>query len=145
MTSLRPFRPEDLLRVGLTNLDPLTENYDIGFYSQYLHTWPSLFTVAEDANGNVIGYSEAPGAAAGHLKDASRLTNARSPSDGKGRGRPADPPVLRGVHALARPCHRSDGRASVPSDGLGSHPHGGSRARLRGAGRMVRGPFCSGR
>ena len=57
MTSLRPFRPEDLLRLSLPNLDPLTENYDLGFYTQYLATWPSLFTVAEDVNGNIIGYS----------------------------------------------------------------------------------------
>ena len=57
MTSLRPFLPEDLLRLGLPNLDPLTENYDLGFYAQYLITWPELFTVAEDVNGDIIGYS----------------------------------------------------------------------------------------
>lgn len=57
MTSLRAFRPTDLLRMNLTNLDPLTENYNIDFYMQYLIKWPSLFTVAEDQDGNIIGYS----------------------------------------------------------------------------------------
>ncbi len=58
MTSLRAFRPQDLLRMNLTNLDPLTENYNLDFYLHYLIKWPSLFTVAEDQEGNVIGYSE---------------------------------------------------------------------------------------
>ena len=58
MTSLREFRAEDLLRTSLPNLDPLTENYDLNFYNQYLSVWPELFTVAEDIEGNVIGYSE---------------------------------------------------------------------------------------
>ena len=57
MTSLRAFRPTDLLRLSLTNLDPLTENYDLAFYMKYLVVWPSLFTVAEDQYGNIIGYS----------------------------------------------------------------------------------------
>ena len=58
MTSLRQFRAEDLLYTSLANLDPLTENYDLFFYNQYLAVWPELFTVAEDLDGNVIGYSE---------------------------------------------------------------------------------------
>lgn len=58
MTSLRAFRPEDLFRINLTNLDPLTENYNIDFYLDYLIQWPSLFTVAEDQYGNITGYSE---------------------------------------------------------------------------------------
>lgn len=57
MTSLRPFKPQDLLHMNLTNLDPLTENYNIDFYMHYLTRWPSLFTVAEDQEGNIIGYS----------------------------------------------------------------------------------------
>lgn len=58
MTTLRPFRPQDLFEMSLTNLDPLTENYDMDFYLEYLTKWPSLFTVAEDQDGNIIGYSE---------------------------------------------------------------------------------------
>ena len=58
MTSLRPFEPQDILRINSTNLDPLTENYNLDFYVHYLTKWPSLFTVAEDQGGNIIGYSE---------------------------------------------------------------------------------------
>ena len=60
MTSLRPFRPQDLFHMNLTNLDPLTENYNLDFYMHYLINWPSLFTVAEDQHGNIIGYSNSP-------------------------------------------------------------------------------------
>ena len=58
MTSLRAFQPQDLLRMNLTNLDPLTENYNIDFYMHYLNRWPSLFTLAEDQYGNITGYSK---------------------------------------------------------------------------------------
>ena len=60
MTSIRAFRPQDLLRTNLANLDPLTENYNIDFYFQYLTKWPSLFTLTEDQHGNITGYSEKP-------------------------------------------------------------------------------------
>ncbi|KAK4695898.1 hypothetical protein P7C71_g1933, partial [Lecanoromycetidae sp. Uapishka_2] len=56
MTALRPFRPQDLLHMNITNLDPLTENYSVDFYLHYLSKWPSLFTVAEDQDGNIVGY-----------------------------------------------------------------------------------------
>lgn len=56
MTSLRAFQPQDLLKMNLTNLDPLTENYNIDFYMHYLTKWPSLFTVAQDQYGNITGY-----------------------------------------------------------------------------------------
>lgn len=56
MTSLRAFQPQDLLKMNLTNLDPLTENYNVDFYMHYLTKWPSLFTVAEDRDGNITGY-----------------------------------------------------------------------------------------
>ena len=57
MTALRRFEPQDLFRMNLTNLDPLTENYNIDFYLHYLLNWPSLFTVAENPRGDIIGYS----------------------------------------------------------------------------------------
>jgi N-terminal acetyltransferase B complex catalytic subunit len=57
MTTLRPFRASDLYHTGLTNLDALTENYDLNFYHGYLSQWPELFTVAEDMDGKIIGYS----------------------------------------------------------------------------------------
>ena len=60
MTSLRAFQPQDLLKMNLTNLDPLTENYNIDFYMHYLSTWPTLFTLAEDQDGNITAYSTYP-------------------------------------------------------------------------------------
>lgn len=58
MTALRAFSPLDLFKMNLTNLDPLTENYDLHFYFQYLAKWPSLFTVAEGQHGEITGYSQ---------------------------------------------------------------------------------------
>jgi N-terminal acetyltransferase B complex catalytic subunit len=49
--------PEDLFSLNLTNLDPLTENYDLHFYLSYLMKWPSLCSVVEDDGGQIIGYS----------------------------------------------------------------------------------------
>ncbi|KAK4219625.1 N-acetyltransferase [Rhypophila sp. PSN 637] len=56
MANFRRFRPEDLNKLSKCNLDPLTETYELGFYLQYYAKWPSLFQVAEDQNGNIIGY-----------------------------------------------------------------------------------------
>ena len=57
MATFRRFRPEDVNRLSKCNLDPYTETYDLGFYMQYHAKWPSLFQVAEDQHGNIIGYS----------------------------------------------------------------------------------------
>ncbi|RCK55863.1 N-terminal acetyltransferase B complex catalytic subunit NAT3 [Candida viswanathii] len=43
MTSIKPFQLEDLFELNPVNLDPLTENFNILFYSQYLTEWPQLF------------------------------------------------------------------------------------------------------
>lgn len=56
MTTLRPFRAEDLFKVNNINLDPLTETYNIPFYMMYLCTWPSLQYMCEDPNGRLMGY-----------------------------------------------------------------------------------------
>ncbi|WEW58724.1 N-alpha-acetyltransferase 20 [Emydomyces testavorans] len=56
MTSIRRMTPCDLLSLNLTNLDPLTENYDLHFYLTYLMKWPSLFNVVEDRDGKIAGY-----------------------------------------------------------------------------------------
>ncbi|MCJ1385059.1 N(alpha)-acetyltransferase 20, NatB catalytic subunit [Xylographa soralifera] len=42
--------------MSLCNLDPLTENYDVHFYIEYMARWPSLFTIAENSDGQIIGY-----------------------------------------------------------------------------------------
>jgi N-terminal acetyltransferase B complex catalytic subunit len=44
---LRRFTCGDLLRFNNINLDVLTETYNLGFYLQYLSTWPEYFMVEE--------------------------------------------------------------------------------------------------
>jgi len=56
MTTLRPFRCNDLFRFNHVNLDPLTETYGLNFYLQYLAHWPEYFQVAESAGGTIMGY-----------------------------------------------------------------------------------------
>lgn len=58
MTSLRPFHPRDVLLFNPTNLDPLTETYDLNFYFSYVARWPNLFNVAEGLDGTIDGYSK---------------------------------------------------------------------------------------
>lgn len=58
MANFRRFRPDDVNKFSKCNLDPLTETYELGFYLQYHAKWPSLFQVAEDQDGNIIGYSK---------------------------------------------------------------------------------------
>lgn len=60
MANFRRFRPDDLNKLSKCNLDPFTETYELGFYMQYYAKWPSLFQVAEDQHGNIIGYSQRP-------------------------------------------------------------------------------------
>ncbi|KLU90130.1 N-acetyltransferase 5 [Magnaporthiopsis poae ATCC 64411] len=57
MANFRQFRPSDLSKLSKCNLDPFTETYELSFYLQYHAKWPSLFQVAEDQHGNIIGYS----------------------------------------------------------------------------------------
>ncbi|GLI78483.1 N-alpha-acetyltransferase 20 [Penicillium ochrochloron] len=56
MSSITRMSPLDLLDLNLTNLDPLTENYDLGFYLNYLTKWPSLFSTVKDRDAGVVGY-----------------------------------------------------------------------------------------
>lgn len=58
MANFRRFGPDDVNKFSKCNLDPFTETYELGFYLQYHATWPSLFQVAEDQDGNIIGYRE---------------------------------------------------------------------------------------
>jgi N-terminal acetyltransferase B complex catalytic subunit len=47
---------DDLFRFASTNLDPLTETYNIGFYLQYLSRWPSMCSMQEGASGRISSY-----------------------------------------------------------------------------------------
>ncbi|KAF2132152.1 n-acetyltransferas-like protein [Dothidotthia symphoricarpi CBS 119687] len=58
MATIRPMRPNDLLQISATNLDPLTETYNIGFYMEYLTKWPELCQVIEGIDGKIEGYSK---------------------------------------------------------------------------------------
>lgn len=55
--SFKRASPMDLLRMDKTNLDPLTENYDIAFYLTYMQKWPALFQVLEDKTDGLVAYS----------------------------------------------------------------------------------------
>ena len=57
MTSLRPFHAMDIFKFNSTNLDPLTETYELNFYFSYLARWPHLFNVAEGRDGTIDAYS----------------------------------------------------------------------------------------
>ncbi|KAJ4366594.1 N-alpha-acetyltransferase 20 [Ascochyta clinopodiicola] len=56
MATIRPMRPDDLLKFSSTNLDHLTETYNIGFYLEYLTKWPELCQVIEGIDGAIEGY-----------------------------------------------------------------------------------------
>ena len=60
MTSLRPFHATDIFKFNPTNLDPLTETYDLNFYFSYIAKWPHLFNVAEGQDGTIDAYSSSP-------------------------------------------------------------------------------------
>lgn len=57
MSTIKRMSPLDLLDLNQTNLDPLTENYDIAFYLTYLTKWPSLFSAVKDREAGIVGYS----------------------------------------------------------------------------------------
>lgn len=48
MTLIEPFQLEDLLDANSVNLDPLTENFNLLFYMEYLNQWPGLFFKATE-------------------------------------------------------------------------------------------------
>ena len=56
MTSTRRFTCDDLFKFNNINLDPLTETYNLGFYLQYMATWPNYFTVCESPSNSLMGY-----------------------------------------------------------------------------------------
>ena len=58
MSTIRPMRAADLLRITTTNLDHLTETYNISFYLEYLTKWPDLCRVIEGIDGEIEGYSK---------------------------------------------------------------------------------------
>ena len=56
MTTTRPFCCDDLFRMATTNLDPLTETYNLGFYLLYTSRWPGMCSMQEAAHGRICSY-----------------------------------------------------------------------------------------
>src|SRR6266536_1258203 len=88
MSTIRRAKPNDLLRMNLTNLDALTENYNLSFYLEYLMKWPSLFNVVEE-NGQIIGYSKYPFLSTLHYSAIYECRPLTSPVMGKLEEQPA--------------------------------------------------------
>ena len=57
MSTTRRMTCDDLFRFTPTNLDVLTETYNIGFYALYFSRWPGLATLQESACGRVAAYA----------------------------------------------------------------------------------------
>ncbi|POW01294.1 hypothetical protein PSHT_12591 [Puccinia striiformis] len=51
MSLLRPFEASDIFRFNHVN-----ETYSVGYYLQYLCTWPDLMNIAESPNHQIMGY-----------------------------------------------------------------------------------------
>ncbi|KAJ7574677.1 N-acetyltransferase [Mycena floridula] len=56
MSILRPFKASDMFKFNNVNLDIWTETYNIGFYLNYLSTWPDLCCVQAAPSGRTMGY-----------------------------------------------------------------------------------------
>lgn len=56
MTSITPFNATDLFDLNPVNLDPLTENFYVFFYLQYMSNWPTLFYKSTSALDVPTGY-----------------------------------------------------------------------------------------
>ena len=56
MSTTRRFSMFDLLKLNNVNLDPLTETYNMAFYTQYLAKWPEYCFNVTAAQGRPMGY-----------------------------------------------------------------------------------------
>lgn len=56
MSTIRLFRPSDLLRFNAVNFDHLTETYSLHFYLQYLLNWPDQQQTVVSPDGKVMAY-----------------------------------------------------------------------------------------
>lgn len=147
MSAIRRMSPTDLFSLNLTNLDPLTENYDLGFYLNYLMRWPSLFSVVQDRDEGIVGYREFPPPflcppspphcyLPHHTRNPTRYskkkkTNRRGKnSNGKTRRTAPLNAPLRTLHAMARPHHGANGSAVMATTRPRTTPYRTARTRL---------------
>ena len=56
MVNIRQATVNDLLQMQTTNLWCLPENYQMKYYFYHLLSWPQLLMVAEDFDGQIVGY-----------------------------------------------------------------------------------------
>lgn len=56
MVCIRAATVHDLLAMQRCNLLCLPENYQLKYYLYHVLSWPQLLHVAEDYNGNIVGY-----------------------------------------------------------------------------------------
>lgn len=56
MSRLRPFQATDLFTFNRINLDHFTETYSLGYYLQYLATWPELCFISTSPANQSMGY-----------------------------------------------------------------------------------------
>lgn len=115
MTSLRPFHALDVFKFNPTNLDPLTETYDLNFYFSYLARWPHLFNVALSPTGSIDAYRTSPSLT---LKpkltpQSNGQTRILTPHNGPHQIPPLPPPP--------RPHNSSNSLALLPTSRFGAH------------------------
>ncbi|KAJ8905687.1 hypothetical protein NDN08_002192 [Rhodosorus marinus] len=56
MVNIRLANADDLLAMQTVNLSCLPENYQMKYYFYHVLSWPQLIHVAEDHNGQIVGY-----------------------------------------------------------------------------------------
>ena len=56
MVNIRMATVNDLMSMQMTNLWCLPENYQMKYYFYHFLSWPQLLWVAEDHNGQIVGY-----------------------------------------------------------------------------------------
>merc|ERR1711904_203374 len=56
MLCIRRAEGRDLLQIRTTNILCLPENYHFKYYVYHFLSWPQLLYVAEDYDGNIVGY-----------------------------------------------------------------------------------------
>jgi N-terminal acetyltransferase B complex catalytic subunit len=106
-------RPDDLLAFSTTNLDHLTETYNIGFYLEYLTKWPELCQVIEGMDGQIEGYSKRENA---RERTNPQLTRPRTPqSSANSNPRLSPRPSNPTRPSKSAPCNRTTSPGTATS------------------------------
>jgi hypothetical protein len=128
MSSIERMSPLDLLNLNQTNLDPLTENYDLGFYLNYLNKWPSLFSTVTDRDAGIVGYSMNKFSIA--FESYEYIINFFS-SNGQARRATPLNATLRTLHTMARAHYSANSGTGLASTRICAQAHRAAGARIR--------------